>query len=467
MEKEKKKIMLGGLGFADLLKGFSSKKEVSAVVPNPSSIKTSRTTSDLDTIMDTNESTIEDTIAIDNKLQDLELSVKIFSIIILNRLKDEKFLSGLKEWFTKIPLEQIKNSSEELVNNNILPSLQFGKSGGEDEDENLGKRKRRLSVYAQENKETDALLDEQAKKRAAKRQRLQENKQRIIELEKVLATLEGSVFGKFKDMPYENLPQVFKELSKEICEPRQTNVFVKALFTDKIVEEWIKGHEKTYRAIYELHTPKMQCEKADTLLGRTIPPNCYLCGYAMEGNEDLAPSCEHVLPIIQAIFFLDLYRHRDKEFGPDKKKLFSFEYEWAHRKCNTAKESHGFLETRIDSMTTFPTWEFSPSGARTILELIYEQNTAIRQKIGNEKSKEEWILAQTKTIKETRIDQIVEHIKSQGNGGMVVMMGLNNCVDQRKLSYEFSKLLVPQGGNHKTRRKLNKKRTTFRKGRKV
>jgi hypothetical protein len=459
MEKDKKPVIIGGKGLAD----FFNQKEDSALLPNLSNIKTPMDT----TVTGTPSSTLidEDPVAIEKKLQDLELSVKIFSIIILNRIKDEKFLSGVKEWFTKIPLEQIKNSCEELVNNNILPSLQFAKTGGE--DETPAKRIRKRSKRGEEGDETAQFLLNQAQASAAKRQRLEDNKQRIIELEKVLATLEGSVFGKFKNMPYENLPQVFKELSKEICEPRQTNVFVKALFTDKIVEDWIKVHEKTYRAIYELHTPKMQCEKADVLLGRTIPPNCYLCGYAFEEVEDLVPSCEHVLPIIQAIFFLDLYRHRDKEIGPDKKKLFSFEYEWAHRKCNTAKESHGFLETRMDSVTNFPTWEFSQSGARTILELIYQQNTLIKQKIGNEKSKEEWIVSQTKIIKETRIDQIVEHIKSQGNGGMVVMMGLNNCVDQTKLSYEFSKLLVPQGGKRKTRRGVNKKRTTYRKRRRV
>jgi flagellar motility protein MotE (MotC chaperone) len=458
MGKDKKKDMVGGL-----LDFFT--ETVSAVVPNLSNVKAPMDT----TVTGTPSSTVidEDPVAIEKKLRDLELSVKIFSIIALNRIKDEKFLNGVKEWFTKIPLTEIEEGSKELVINNILPPLQFTKTGGEDGDGEgvLGKRKRRLSIRAEEGKQTDEIFQKKIDEAAAKRQQLEENKKRVIELQEVLATLEGVVFDKFKNITYEELPSIFKNLANEICKPRQTNVFVKGLFTEDIVEEWIKVHEKTYRAIYELHTAEMQCRKADELLGRTAPTDCYLCGYKMEGNEDLAPSCEHVLPIIQAIFFLDLYRHRDKEIGPDKKKLFSYEYEWAHRKCNLAKESHGFLETRIDSATSLPTWEFSETGARTILELIYEQNTIVREKIG--KDKEAWVVSQTKIIKETRIDQIVEHIKSQGNGGMVVMMGLNNCVDYKKLNYEFSKLLVPKAGKRKTRRGVNKKRTTYRKRRRV
>lgn len=80
------------------------------------------------------------------------------------------------------------------------------------------------------------------------------------------------------------------------------------------------------RSLFETTKPQKQCEAViDPLTPET---KCWICG--LTGGKFV---CEHVLPIAQAKYFLDLYS-KDTPVSLDMLKL---EYEWAHDVCNASK----------------------------------------------------------------------------------------------------------------------------------
>jgi hypothetical protein len=77
---------------------------------------------------------------------------------------------------------------------------------------------------------------------------------------------------------------------------------------------------------------------------------CWLCGFAIPGakarKRGEKPSgysleCEHVFPIAQAIFFIDL--HRGGVVSDEEKARLAPEYDWSHRVCNQIKNDDHFI----------------------------------------------------------------------------------------------------------------------------
>lgn len=77
---------------------------------------------------------------------------------------------------------------------------------------------------------------------------------------------------------------------------------------------------------------------------------CWICGFTIPGakarRRGEKPSgysleCEHVFPIAQAIFFLDL--HRGGVITDEEKKRLAPEYDWSHRVCNQIKNDDHFV----------------------------------------------------------------------------------------------------------------------------
>ena len=166
----------------------------------------------------------------------------------------------------------------------------------------------------------------------------------------------------------------------------------------------------------------------------------------------MKPSCEHILPIIQAIFLLDLWRPSQK-YTKEELDILTMEYDWAHTCCNLVKGAKPYLNTIIDKNNPYPRWDFNEEGTRDIFQSIvdgthdYAGMSIIRNKLlelFKSQNKDIWIQNNINRIKETKIVPIVSYINSKGHGGDVAILGFNNCLNPKKLSDEFYDLIQEQ-----------------------
>ena len=254
---------------------------------------------------------------------------------------------------------------------------------------------------------------------------------------------------------YEDLADYMREVVEGICNKNSASKLLKALFP-KPSKIWMEIMKKDCRDVYEPSGIEIQCNNT---IGKAqdseIPQNniCYICGFGFnelningatfEEIEGLKPTCEHILPIIQAIFFLDLYRNSEKGLiTPEKMELLKLEYAWAHQCCNYVKGDFSYLVTKLDG-NKYPYWDFSPNSTNKILSNIYNTRKfagtrIIQEKIGNNDiSKNNWLQKQITSIGDGKMYPIVERIKKHGNGGIVALIGLGNCLDTSKISTHF------------------------------
>jgi len=101
----------------------------------------------------------------------------------------------------------------------------------------------------------------------------------------------------------------------------------------------------TARDIYETTTPTAQCR---AVIGE--PDKCWVCGYDFSNASILGTAqCEHILPIVQAIMYLDLYSPKKlKSLSTPEEKAdyidyLRLEYRWAHQACNLIKKGDVYI----------------------------------------------------------------------------------------------------------------------------
>jgi len=255
---------------------------------------------------------------------------------------------------------------------------------------------------------------------------------------------------------YGDLADYIREAVEGICNNRSASVMLKALFP-KPANIWMENMKNNCRDVYEPSGIATQCNNT---IGKAkdpkIPDNniCYICGFGFnelsidgatpEEIEGLKPTCEHILPIIQAIFFLDLYRSSEQKIlTPEKMKVLRLEYSWAHQCCNYVKGDFSYLVTKLDK-NKYPSWDFSPNSTNKILKGIYDTkkhagSRIIQEKIGPDPT--EWLQKQIYSIGVDKIAPILNHIEQSGNGGTVALIGLGNCLDTTKISEHFLDIL--------------------------
>lgn len=110
----------------------------------------------------------------------------------------------------------------------------------------------------------------------------------------------------------------------------------------------LKGSDMTVRSIYE-HT------SCDTQCNRVLPDEkgkgCWICGlpFVKEPGQ-----CEHILPIIQAVMYLGLYRNKEDLSDEARASRMQLEYAWAHEKCNLIKLDDVYIGVRnVDGVEKF------------------------------------------------------------------------------------------------------------------
>jgi hypothetical protein len=95
-----------------------------------------------------------------------------------------------------------------------------------------------------------------------------------------------------------------------------------------------------------------QCVGALTDPRRRFKPGkslCWICGFVIPepktAKSGYKMECEHVFPIAQAVYFVDLYRGKGK-VDPNSKSKLDLEYDWSHRVCNQIKNNKHFIKAK-------------------------------------------------------------------------------------------------------------------------
>lgn len=368
-----------------------------------------------------------------------KLEAAALALLNLNRLKTPGLERQLKEEFKELSYDNVVENAIFLANYGLIPEVEAEPP--------------RRSIRTLE-KQTKLQQEEEARK------------QKELEVKSTDVTI--GITNKFKDLKPEEISPYLRNL--DVCKPRSASVFMTALFPTKVVLEWKDTLKRKCRDIYELSGVTAQCNYS---IGKVSSNDvCYLCGFKFdESIEGLQATCEHILPIIQAIFFLDLYRPAEKGHTPEEMNILKKEYAWAHRCCNYVKGDNSFLVTKIKKSNLFPTWSFGTNTTSQVLNTLfktekYQGTKNIQEQIKNyvgSNSREigftGWLNDRMNFIRDEKMKPIVTFIENKGLGGTALLIGFGNCVDSTKLNKDFKELLSKyEKGEILTLSNLNKRK---------
>lgn len=378
--------------------------------------------------------------------QDAINSLEAAALTILNLNKINVSDETLEKAFEQTTPEKAAENAALFARYGIIPEVEIvdnmegGVKRGREEESPSGTdrppRSKTPSKKAAEAAESP-FLSAAEQKRQLKAAQLSAKAERSSRLADV------AVGKQFEGKEYSDLDPYLKNL--DVCMPKMASQFMRALFPEKAVTVWTEVLKKNCRDIYEPGGVESQCNNS---IGKVKDTDkCYICGFDFDDKIDgLQPTCEHILPIIQAIFFLDLYRGSEKgKHTPEQMDILRKEYAWAHRCCNYVKGDSSFLVTKINKATGFPRWDFGLNQTTKILSDIHKtykfEGTTTVQAMINAKTYNVWLNERLDFIQNQKIADIVKYIDTKGMGGTVIMIGFANCVDSTKMNDDFKEIL--------------------------
>lgn len=203
------------------------------------------------------------------------------------------------------------------------------------------------------------------------------------------------------------------------------------------------GKRKDYRGVLEPTGAVTQCERTGHPFVPGMP--CYICGLpippkeSLKGSEDeLYVECEHIFPVTEARWFLDLYMISRPPTDAWTKRAVELEYDQAHRVCNQAKSNFSFI--REDPETGNPI--VNKVGIQKILRSIQIRARSHVDDYTNQDLKKrmktiaDTILSRATEI-EKRVQLLITHITSEPrfrDTNMVVLMRTSLLVDPSALT---------------------------------
>lgn len=274
-------------------------------------------------------------------------------------------------------------------------------------------------------------------------------------------------------------PEIDRNIS---CYEQKLTVMAKYIFGNNAIKAFTEGvkdtegnfiiRPKSIRDIWELTDETNQCNK---VIGQwKLGTECWICGYTAvqsakrqkrdsiggakrtrEPSEDnttkekasgLEPSCEHILPIAQARFFLDLYNPAIAPISPELQQVRKLEYEYAHRYCNEVKGDGQYIKNigtdeepvwgpDMDAMTEDLNKIYSGLRNPSFYPNYSDGKSVLLEKIGSSKiSKNRW-LKERQEVMEKRMQQIADHINKgeKGLGRLIVLAGTANCMNPKNI----------------------------------
>lgn len=234
----------------------------------------------------------------------------------------------------------------------------------------------------------------------------------------------------------------------------------KRIYGDDVITKWISDGKKV-RDIWEKDIPKTQCINA---IGPSDNYKCWLCG--TEFYKELAaltPICEHILPIAQAVFFLELYS-KSKPLhiiDSDIPEIIKLEYGWAHNICNAVKNDLIFIEQD-------PT---KPEGVvrinkDAILNFVYKLKTTKSTLPGVEQVKgvlsNHAYYVRVMSDIQTRVNKVVDFINKPGRDqtNLLTLARTASFMDHTNIDKTFADMVnIPRTGGKTVKRTSKLKRT--------
>lgn len=260
------------------------------------------------------------------------------------------------------------------------------------------------------------------------------------------------------DRTPEQKDAILSIIQNTIFDPKSMSKIIKIIFDPAAINIFTEEQHEKYRDIYEFGSVPAQCNNTigtfDSVdeSGKRKFPDCYICGYTFyedkndgvfadqsdKSRDELRPTCEHILPIIQAAFFLELYRPDINLKDPEIKRKLDLEYSWAHRCCNYEKGDISFMGTRIQvgNPVSFKVNEraikgvlsgiANPSNGRVGLNIIQTQII----------SKPTWIDGRNEVIK-SMMNDIVNYLNDKGNIGLLFALGYDKITSSERINQKF------------------------------
>ena len=364
------------------------------------------------------------------------LEAAALTILNLNNLSvsDET----LEETFKNTTTEKVIENANLFARYGIIPEVEVDEieGGAKRGREDMAPRSRTPSKKAAEAAETPYQSVSEYKKYV-------KTLQSTAKAERTARLADIDTSKQFEGKTYDDLDPYLKNL--DVCQPKMASEFMKALFPEKAVTVWTEVLKKNCRDIYEPGGIEAQCNNT---IGKVRDVDkCYICGFDFDDKiEGLQPTCEHILPIIQAIFFLDLYRGADKgKHTPEQMDILRKEYAWAHRCCNYVKADNSFLVTKIEKATNLPRWDFGVNQTTKVLSDIFKtykyEGTSTVQALISSKGYDIWLQERMTYIRTEKMENIIAYIRDKGMGGTIIMIGFGSCVDSTKMNDDFKEIL--------------------------
>ena len=234
-----------------------------------------------------------------------------------------------------------------------------------------------------------------------------------------------------------------------MTDPTETGAtnMAEALFTSRKVDEFKEKTGLSVRQIWEIAATKTQCNNTVGQLGDDT--NCWICGFPIEVNagagRGLAPECEHVLPVVQARFFLTLYNSDMKEdsLQGKAKEVLELEYDWAHTICNQEKGNVSFIQSNSDT-----DFSVNSAGIRKLLNDIYKSERLDSGKLKNKIDRYKGgVNAWKKYCSEVitkRITDIINYLKEgrpEKIYNLILLTGVIDSISPENLNKKFNELL--------------------------
>lgn len=244
-----------------------------------------------------------------------------------------------------------------------------------------------------------------------------------------------------------------KYLTKGLDSKSPASAWAVNLFGPKIIQRMI-ADVKSIRYMFAPQNNTQQC----LIAGIPSPQeqkNCWLCGLTMfnpDGNKNDVIECEHILPVIQAVLFLELGLSRPPGVTDDN--ALKLEYAWAHATCNHPKNNTVFIKEVIDPRTKAITgWECDDSDIEKALNAIYVKlKSHFPKELANKKA---WLTGRLKSIR-TRVQMIVDYLNRPGYAPLTILLAVAKLGDPERLTPKARKVLETHGsfsgGNRKTRK---------------
>jgi len=180
--------------------------------------------------------------------------------------------------------------------------------------------------------------------------------------------------------------------------------------------------------------------------------------------------CEHVFPIAQAVFFIDLYRGVDTP--RDTIDLVQLEYDWSHRVCNQIKNDTHFVS--IDpSRSTEQRWVVSPD--KVIVDFLvdlYRRSGLYFRGPADPKNRlktaidgygyQKWITERLDVIKK-RVKAVLDAEASKCYPGLFIVAQVGKCLEMFQRQIVDTRDVEMAGRGRKTRRRKHRRSTYRRK----